>query len=308
MRWRKVDQIFAPSDNFGWMKSHAQIPTVLNLGSKLRIYFSTRTVSTESKTTFLDVDAKNPSKIIYLHDRPILSNGSPGTFDEHGVMPSSVLTDRRGKIRLYYSGWSRRTTVPYSNFAGLALSDDGIHFERMGDGPILSMNLHEPYSATSPFILTERGKFYAFYCSGTGWLKVNDQYEHTYDIKMAVSEDGIYWSQNGKQCFPKKHAQEAITRPVVLKIQNTYHMWFCYRGSLDFRDGVDAYRIGYAYSYDLKSWERNDSMAGIDVSPKGWDSGMLAYPYIVKTDHATYMFYNGNGFGKSGLGYATLEE
>ena len=65
--------------------------------------------------------------------------------------------------------------------------------------------------------------------------------------------------------------------------------------------------IGYARSSDLKTWEREDEQAGIDVSEDGWDSNMIAYPYVVKTRNGVYLFYNGNGFGASGFGYAILE-
>ena len=31
---------------------------------------------------------------------------------------------------------------------------------------------------------------------------------------------------------------------------------------------------------------------------------MQAYPFVFKKDDKLHMFYNGNGFGQSGLGYA----
>ena len=34
---------------------------------------------------------------------------------------------------------------------------------------------------------------------------------------------------------------------------------------------------------------------------------MICYPHIVKVNNKYLMFYNGNGFGKSGFGYAELE-
>jgi hypothetical protein len=66
--------------------------------------------------------------------------------------------------------------------------------------------------------------------------------------------------------------------------------------------------MGYAWSRDLKDWCREDEKAGIEVSKEGWDCKMTAYPYIVDTPEKALMFYNGNGFGASGFGYAILEE
>jgi hypothetical protein len=99
---------------------------------------------------------------------------------------------------------------------------------------------------------------------------------------------------------------EAITRPYVVKEGASFHMWFCYRGSHNFRDGTDAYRIGYAYSETLQHWQRTDEEAGIELSASGWDSKMIAYPSVVMFDTRMLMFYNGNSFGAEGFGFATL--
>ena len=73
----------------------------------MRVYFATREVKTESKTTFIDLDIKNPKKILNINDKPILNNGEIGTFDEHGIMPAGVLR-YENKVYLYYSGWSQK--------------------------------------------------------------------------------------------------------------------------------------------------------------------------------------------------------
>ena len=52
-----------------------------------------------------------------------------------------------------------------------------------------------------------------------------------------------------------------------------------------------------------KNWIRNENIE-LDTSPNGWDSEMVCYPYIFTYCENKYMFYNGNGFGKTGIGYA----
>ena len=85
-------------------------------------------------------------------------------------------------------------------------------------------------------------------------------------------------------------------------------MFFCYRHATDYKQNKDkSYKIGDASSENLVDWVRNDSKAGIIISDSGWDSEMICYPHIVKLDEKYLMFYNGNGFGKSGFGYAELE-
>jgi hypothetical protein len=76
-------------------------------------------------------------------------------------------------------------------------------------------------------------------------------------------------------------------------------MWYCYRGP--------TYRIGYAESPDGRQWQRRDADAGIDVAPDGWDSEMIEYPHVFEHDGQLFMLYNGNGYGKTGVGLAILE-
>ena len=85
-------------------------------------------------------------------------------------------------------------------------------------------------------------------------------------------------------------------------------MYFCYRDAFGFRhDRSRSYRIGYACSFDLVNWKRNDNLAGIDVSDHGWDSEMICYPHVFECNNNVYMLYNGNDFGKYGFGLAVLE-
>jgi predicted GH43/DUF377 family glycosyl hydrolase len=307
MEWRKIGLVFAPKNAGGWMKTHAQVPTPLLCDGYVRVYFASRPEPNLSLTSFVDLDADDPTRIIQINSTPILLPGKPGAFDEHGIMPSCAIREGN-RVFLYYSGWSRSVSVPYTNCTGLAISEDGGDtFERVSEGPVLAKSRSDPYSATSPVVLREQDSWHMWYCSGTGWLKVGEKYEHTYDIKYACSRDGIGWCPSPEASIAQKTKEEAITRPFVLKNGDGYHMWFCHRGSRSFRDGSDAYRIGYAHSDDLRQWQRDDNKNSIGPSETGWDSKMVAYPALIRTNGRTLMFYNGNDFGASGFGVAICQ-
>jgi len=116
----------------------------------------------------------------------------------------------------------------------------------------------------------------------------------------------VTWARETKKLLPSNKRYEPTHTPTVLKRNGKYHMWFCYRGVEDFRNGENSYRMGYAWSEDLREWFREDDKAGINVSADGWDSKMTAYPYVATTPDEVLLFYNGNGFGASGFGYAVL--
>jgi predicted GH43/DUF377 family glycosyl hydrolase len=299
--WRKKGLVFEPTGQFGWINSHAQVPTALVLQDRLRIYFASRPENGISLPTFVDLDRQDPRKIIALHPKPILTLGRPGTFDADGVMPAAVIRDG-GAILMYYSGWSRLGgRAPYNNATGLAVSrDEGVTFERVFEGPILDRTPMEPWSATSPAVVHTKNEWAMWYSSGTDWIEVEGKLEHVYVLKGARSQDGRLWIRDNAQILPTLQPSESQTRPTVAHIDGCWHMWF--------RTTGETYRIGHAWSDDLQSWQRDDGHVGISRSDEGWDSQMICYPEVVTVEGKTLMFYNGNAFGKCGFGYALLEK
>lgn len=233
--------------------------------------------------------------------------GIRGMFDDEGMMPGDTVRNGNA-LWMYYTGWNQGVTVPYRNSIGLAVSDDdGKTFRRMFTGPVLDRIPREPLMAVTPFIIREGDLWRMWYVSGTQWVEVGEKLEPVYAIRYADSRDGIRWERPGGICVEQRHEREAHAHPTVLKLEDGYHMWFSYRDSEDYRDGAGAYRIGYAHSLDGIAWTRDDDQAGIAPSDQGWDSTMMCYPYVIEVDGKVYMFYNGNSFGKTGIGYAVLE-
>lgn len=301
MAWKKLGRIFDPDKE--WVGSHAQVPTTLVLDDVVRVFISTRNAVGKSLCYAVDLDKNDPSKIVARRSEPCLGFGRPGTFDDDGVMPSYAL-QKDGKTYLYYSGWNQRLTVPYHNSMGVAVSDDnGLHFKKLFEGPIMDRTATEPYVAVTPTILFDDGLWKMWYVSGVSWLQVDGKYEPLYVIKYADSQDGYNFTRYPEQCLISKFETEAFSRPCVIKEDGIFKMWFCSRASQDYRNGAGSYRIRYAESVDGRTWTRYDD-DGIPPSPEGWDSLMTCYPFIFKAADKKYMLYNGNRFGTTGFGLA----
>ena len=288
------------------MKSHAQVPTALVLKDRIRVYFATRPKADLSLTTFVDLSLDLEEQL-YLHPEPILELGHKGSFDENGIMPDCVI-EHNGLVYLYYSGWQDGSVYPYQNYCGLAVSyDGGVTFKKFENNPILYQSKAEPYSATSCYVhKDDDNEWRMFYSSGTSWLEVNEKLEHNFVIKEAHSIDGKTWKTKSKSIVPQKFTEEAIARPSLIKLDEIWCLFFCYRGSHDFRDGKDSYRIGYSVSNDLIEWNRSgDDVLGTISS--NWDQNMQAYPYCVNILNKPHLFYNGNCFGRNGFGCVEIE-
>jgi hypothetical protein len=310
MNWIKKGLIFSASGQYPWMQSHTQLPTVDRRDDKWRIYFGTRDTRNRSVVSFIDVNPENPAEVLYVSDHPALSLGDLGCFDDSGVIPSSIV-EHAGINYLYYIGVNVGTTVPYRYSIGLAVSyDDGSNFIRKFMGPVMDRTPMEPQLCTCPCVCRENGHWRMWYSSCLRWDVLANKPEPIYHVRYCESTDGVTWERKGRVCVDFASTDEGgIGRPSVLRGHGLYRMWFSYRDAEDYRTNKShSYRIGYAESTDGIEWTRNDSLVGIDVSESGWDSEMIAYPYLFEHKGRVYMFYNGNGFGRSGLGYAVLEE
>jgi predicted GH43/DUF377 family glycosyl hydrolase len=306
--WQSLGKVFDPEMGPDWMGTHAQVPTPLvdEEGGIIRVYIASRPEPGKTLTGFVDLDLLDPRKIREISRDPVLEPGRPGTFDEHGVMPSCAV--RVGsEVYLYYSGWSRSVGVPYTNSTGLAVSRDGGRtFQKISEGPILAKSIVDPYSATSPFVLKRDRGWLMWYCSGTGWVKHGGKSEHVYDIKLAVSDDGINWRPTGKVAVSATETEEAITRPWVFASNGLWHLCYCHRRATDFRDGEGAYRFGLAVSPDLDHWQA--CPAACEAWPReDWDCHAQSYPAIAEAQQNVFFFHNGNGFGVEGFGVWSLK-
>ena len=310
MKWIKQGLVFAPTHNSDWMVSHAAVPVVDQVrDGVLRIYFGTRDGGGRSHPCYVEVEAARPANLLSVHDEPVLSLGRRGTFDEGGIIPS-WLVSHGSKKYLYYIGWNPQVTVPYRLAIGLAISHDGgDSFQKVSEGPICDRSFAEPFFNTAPCVLFTGDLWKMWYSSCTGWEIVNGVPEARYHLKYADSVDGITWRKTGLVCVEYDDFTKAIGRPAVFQENGLYKMFYSYRGILNYRtDREQSYRLGYAESHDGIVWTRRDEDVGIDRSDDGWDSEMIEYSYRFEHGGQKYLFYNGNGFGATGFGYAVLGE
>jgi hypothetical protein len=196
MKWIKKGLIYKSDKSKDWNKSHAQVPLVDKLDEDtLRVYFATRDKKNRSYTTFIELNAKNPKEVTFIHDKLVLSPRDLGCFDDSGAMPSYIVNQGQKKY-LYYIGWNRGITVPYRNTIGIAVSDDGgIKFEKIFKWPILARNKFDPYFVATPYVLVEENIWKMWYLSSTGWIVIKDKPEPLYLIKYAESKEGINCSK-----------------------------------------------------------------------------------------------------------------
>jgi predicted GH43/DUF377 family glycosyl hydrolase len=304
MKWNKLGLVYAPDKKFWWNQKYAMMPTPVYMPDtgNIRVYFGTTDKDIFGRTSFIDVDAKQPTKIVNIHEAYILDTGNPGTFDDSGAVPSSVIQVNELQY-LYYVGFQRVQKVPYMLFSGLAISTDWKSFNRYSEAPVIDRSETNIYSNAAPFVLfdNEQNIFKMWFWLGREWVRVNNKLYIQAEIRYAFSKNGLQWQLSQEPCIvPDITTEFSVGRPWVVKNNGKYKMFY----SVRYVDKL--YRMGYAESDDGNTWIRKDHEVGIDVSPTGWDSEMICYPAIVIAEGKTYMFFNGNNNGETGFGVAEL--
>ena len=304
MRWRKRGRIFVPDGRAPWARAYAFPPTPLRLDDeRLRIYVAFCDEQTVGRVGYVDVRLDDPSEVLCVSERPVLDVGEPGTFDDNGVVPTCVLASG-DELLLYYTGYELRARVPYSQLLGLAVSrDGGESFVRHGRVPVLERSDAETTTRASAHVVHEDGRFVMYYSGGSGWTEADGRLLPVYDVRRLESSDPAAWGSEGEVCLALAPEDEhALARPWMLSPADG-----CRRMLYSYRARSHDYRIGLAVSEDGSTWLRRDDAAGIGPSGAGWDSDAVAYGAAVEHDGRTYLFYCGNGRGRTGFGYAELE-
>ena len=302
--WKKKGLIIFPKFKKKWMKSHLAVPFVERLSKKeYQIYFCIRDKFNRSHIVSNKLNLKNFKIIKSVNSKIELYPGKLGEFDETGVTPTWVMEYNKKKY-LYYVGWRPAGSVRLSLFIGLALKKQkSKKFKKIGNYPILDRSKFDPFLTATLSILRENNIFKMWYVSGDGWKKIKkNETIPKYNIKYAESADGINWKRLGKVCIDYKSSSEfAIARPTVIKLKKNYYMWYCYKSI------GKEYEIGFAISKDGLNWKRFDQFCkSLNYNRRNWEKEMLAYPHVIKNNNELLMFYNGNKYGKSGIGLAKL--
>lgn len=305
MRWEKRGQIYKPSDSISWMRKYGMMPTPLYMPEKnsIRIFIGVTTIDNYGVTTYLDVCADDPSKVLFVEEnQPTMDLGRPGTFDDCGAVPSCCV-NINGQYFLYYVGFQRCQKVPYMLFPGLALSKDGKEFQRYSEAPILDRDHRNFLSFAAPYVMQDDNKYKMWLWIGSSWDIVKGKSYLSASIGYAESIDGLTWRILENKCItPNQPHEFSVGRPWVVREGGIYKMYY------SVRHVEKLYRLGYAESTDGINWIRKDEELNIDVSKSGWDSQMICYPAVIKVNDRTYMFYNGNNNGETGFGWAELIE
>ncbi len=300
MRWRKLGHVFTGNGQFPWMQTHASMPFAVSMGDTVRCYFSTRDGRNRSHVAYVDIDVRAPGKILGISQKPLVSPGPAGSFDDSGVSLSQIV-EHGGKRYMYYVGWMLGVTVPFYNSVGLAVAPAGTEdFVKFSPAPVIDRNSIDPLSIFSSWAIVENSAWKIWHGTNTTWEHC--EFDLNAIIRYATSADGIHWQRSNHIALNTGPGESAVARPCVIHENGQYHMWYSRRIGRK-----ETSRLGYAVSENGIDWQRRDDLMNLTTSDSGWDSQMICYPCVFDHQGRRYLVYCGNHFGRDGFGLAVLE-
>jgi predicted GH43/DUF377 family glycosyl hydrolase len=227
-------------------------------------------------------------------ENPVLDVGPP-SWAESAVSHPSVILDN-GIYRMWYAGAGKNYRLGY------ATSEDGIHWTKYENNPILNLGSSGTWDDTrvsTPSVIFEDGVYKMWYAGYDG---------ATYRIGYATSEDGIAWTKYEDNPvldvgLPNRWDDAGVTGQSIIFDGDIYKMW--YTGY----DGT-TYRIGYATSEDGIHWTKYEGNPILYPGPAdSWDDeGWFGYPSVILDNGIYRMWYDGNDSKVIRIGYATSED
>ena len=300
-KWIKEGQLLVPDSNVWWMNQHVG-PSYFHLtdDSHFELFVTGRDLKNISRIAKITgkIDGCKLS-LGPVPSEPIFDVGKPGCFDESGVSYPWLLKEQ-DELLMFYVGWVAGGMTGFQNYTGLAtLKIGSSSFERVSPVPILDRNRDEPYGSGSCAVIREGSSYIMLYTSFYQWKNVTYKtrdYAPSYDIKLATSSDGRTWHRGGQVAIALEENETIVGKPSIFKnLDGTFTVYFSARG--------ENYKIYRADGPSLSELVRSKEVE-LDASLLGWDSQMVEYCHVVQCDKYLFMIYNGNEFGKTGLGYA----
>ena len=311
MKLKRYSCLIKPNKDIWWMTTHVGPSYVKQITDELlEIYITGRSDDNKSRIGIakVKIHSDHTLECVNIDRNPIFDVGETGLFDEAGVSYPWLINDDTDEY-MFYVGWSRSSETGFQNFLGVArrrLNACRPEFDRVFNVPVLDRCHDEPFGTGSCCISRQGDRWVMLYTSFLDWenknkiSKYHKNMQPSYLLKVALSKDLLNWERTGQTPIKFEGEEHIIGKPMYMfssKSQDA-ELWFSVRG--------EAYKIGYASGkdiYNLKRLAMNNLILDPPPSIGDWDYETQEYAFVIDVNCKKLVFYNGNEYGKTGLGY-----
>jgi len=261
----------------------AKDPAVVRFGGKYFLYYTIR-VSLEPLKIGIGIAVSEDME----HWTDVAELPMDCECEKNGVgAPGAIVLN--GQVHLFYQtyGNGRMDAICH------AVSDDGIHFTKNPDNPVLRPSDDWCCGrAIDADVCLFNGKLFLYYATRDHDMKIQKVGGAYADPDSDFSKKS--WTHIGRQALVAPEFQwegECIEAPAT--IVNEGRMFMFYGGSYN----CTPQQIGYAVSDDGAFFEKRSPVPFKPCgAPGAWNSSESGHPYAFRDDDGrTYLFYQGSG-------------
>ncbi|MEK7165273.1 MAG: C39 family peptidase [Patescibacteria group bacterium] len=179
---------------------------------------------------------------------------------------------------------------------GSAYSVDGVNWIKNLSNPFLSFIPSDPQEqhVHTPTVIKEGTLLKIWYTSSPDDVS-------NFKIEFAESLDGVSFTRHSTPVIIPTQAWESqgVANPSVLKVGNTYHIWY---------SGLNggSWKIGHATSSDGVNWIKN---FGPTLQPSlSWEGNSVAAPSVILLNDVYHMYYHAGPTTPKYIGHATSND
>ena len=262
-------------------------PSVIKDGKGYVMYYGA------SKGDFSDTNNVNIFRVTSIdgiewnrNSVPVLKPGKKGNWDSVKVETPHVIKLTDGKYFMFYAG----NNVPDTEGGfqmGVAISDDGVKWEKYSKNPILKLGSKGDFDELSifePSVLFKDNEYYMWYAGMSNKLQVS--------FGLAKSKDGVNWEKKGKVLeidVERQNRKEAgIIEDNIIWNGKEFEMFY----AILLDEGKIVGPIWHAISSDGITWKK-DKKPILNFGAEGWTAQGLASPTVLIDDGKYRMWYVG---------------
>lgn len=222
-------------------------------------------------------------------NNPVLDiSADTSQFDSDGIETPCVIKDTLApasqRYKLWYAGRRTKCSTTLDHKFGYAYSPDGRNWTKYSGNPILvtgnSSNWYNSF-ISNPSVIQE-GTTYKMWFSAPDAYANNQPTDGKGNIAYAVSPDGINWTVHPNPVIVAGSQMNWDTvvaaEPNVLKIGNTYHMFYSVLNTWS----VEHFQMGYASSSDGINWIKSTQNPVLKIGGPGkWDRYWASHAAVI---------------------------
>lgn len=284
--------LLEPSSGVWWMESHVGAACLQWEGSTGTALIGGRAADNRSRLGLVTLGLERGAlQVLGVSAEPVLEVGDHSSFYRDGVSyPWRFQLD--GEHKLLFTGWTRHRGS-FQNHLGLAVWEPGFGRWIPAPGPLFPDE--RIGTGSSCFFSDQKGPG-LLVTRFSGWLISGAKSIPQYDVWIARLTRGSTWQLQKPLDGLDLTSRQSVARPAVLQVGEENFLWL-------------SLRCENAYTLIGGRLEGNRFVrdAQLDIPPSlesAWDSEMTEYAAPAIAGERLLALYNGNGFGKTGLGYA----